>query len=135
MLQICVGGHISPANPETDDLLLPTNLVSATPEQLKIEETMFGNGDKRVNYVLSSRQPETVLDLEELVDEVLLSREALRVRVQLQRERGISRGREAMTGFPRPGAVIGRSPQPLEASHAAQWALGEPITWGRWKCH
>ena len=44
MLQVCAGGHISPANPETDDHPLPTNLVSAIPEQLKIGVKMFGNG-------------------------------------------------------------------------------------------
>ena len=42
------------ANPKTDDLSLPTYLVSAIPEQLETVEKMFGNGDQRVIYVLSS---------------------------------------------------------------------------------
>ena len=89
-------------------LPLPTNQVSAIPEQLEIGEMMFGES-----------QPESLLNW-------------IRVRVQ-HRARDL-RDREAMIGSRCVGAVQGGLPNHAGVP-CGSMGLGELMTWGCWKCH
>ena len=94
--------------PKTGVLPLPTNQVSAIPEQLEIGEMMFGES-----------QPESLLNW-------------IRVRVQ-HRARDL-RDREAMIGSRCVGAVQGGLPNHTGVP-CGSMGLGELMTWGCWKCH